>query len=44
LHQAHPPLTELEKELLRRGLDFYDEFSLRNGESVTGNPLASRQG
>jgi tetratricopeptide (TPR) repeat protein len=34
LHQAHPPLTELEKELLRRGLDFYDEFSLRNGETT----------
>ena len=27
---ARPPLTDLEKELLRRGLSFYDQFSQQN--------------
>ena len=32
---ARPPLSDLEKELLQRGLKFYDQFAQQNAERHT---------
>ena len=33
LERGQPPLTDLERELLKRGLDFYDQFAQENADA-----------